>query len=330
MNRAARPVMRGRQAGVRGRLTSTFKALVIPELREHKCSGRRSDPWDRFQQVSVASEGIGALDVLVNRFFKLVDLLVDAFEHRLKRAGNRWVFRLADLVFQAVALLFELFKAAGQLLQAFLLRRCWFPWGWFLALTKACEETSVHLVGFRTGELAVSVGARALGVDDRHGQPALVQKASNWTLIPAGRLQTNVNLLRRILQAVVGLLLNPTEERFESLLIVREAPGGGVFPAEQCNFERRLAYIDTHRQAGRSRRFGVIGSGHCEIQTNEYRLNDWTQPRDIEGAQMLFGFERNEQKRGTYLTNGLTEVASGPVVSIRLPSLPAPSVLGAI
>ena len=114
-------MMGGRQTGVRGRLAGALKALSVSKLREHERSGRRSDPRDRFQKVLVSSEGIGALDVFVDRFFKLADLLVDAFEHRLKRAGNRRVFRLADLVFQAVALFFEFLKATGHLLQAFLL-----------------------------------------------------------------------------------------------------------------------------------------------------------------------------------------------------------------
>ncbi len=81
-----------RQASVLGCLAGALKALMIPELREHRCSGRQSDTRNSFQQVSVASRGMAALHVLVDLIFKLVDLLVDAFEHRLKRAGNRWVF----------------------------------------------------------------------------------------------------------------------------------------------------------------------------------------------------------------------------------------------
>lgn len=79
-------MMGGRQAGVRGRLAGALEALGVSKLREHERSGRRSDSGDRFQKFSVSSESIGALDVLVDRFFKLVDLLVDAFEHRLIRA----------------------------------------------------------------------------------------------------------------------------------------------------------------------------------------------------------------------------------------------------
>jgi hypothetical protein len=63
-------MMGGRQTSVRGRLADALEALVIREFREHERSGRRSDPRDRFQKVSVSSEGIGAFDVFVDRFFQ--------------------------------------------------------------------------------------------------------------------------------------------------------------------------------------------------------------------------------------------------------------------
>jgi hypothetical protein len=72
---------------------------------------------------------------------------------------------------------FELFKSTGHLLQAFLLRRRWLPWTWLLLPAEARrEEASVHLVGFRPAEVALSVGARVQRVDDRDGQSALAQK----------------------------------------------------------------------------------------------------------------------------------------------------------
>ena len=85
-----------------------------------------------------------------------------------------------------------------------------------------------------------------------------------------------MNLLRRLLQAPIGLLLNPAEECFESLFAVGHFSGDGGFfsVAKQRNIEGRLAHVNAHGEAGKRSRFRTIGSGHCEIQTNEYRLDD--------------------------------------------------------
>jgi hypothetical protein len=162
MNRTARFMMGGRQAGVGGRLASTLEALVIPELGKHQRGGRRTDAGNRFQKHLLSSKGPATLNVIVNRLFERVDLLVDAFEYRLKRAGDGRISRPANLVFQAVTHLFQALEAAaGHVLQVLLLRRRWLPGTWRLPPAEASQETGVDRIGFRPVESAVSVGAGA-------------------------------------------------------------------------------------------------------------------------------------------------------------------------
>ncbi|MCS3855300.1 hypothetical protein GGP78_001992 [Salinibacter ruber] len=75
-------------------------------------------------------------------------------------------------------------------------------------------------------------------------------------------------------QRLIGLLLNPAEERFESLFAVGHFSGDGgfFFVAKQRNIEGHLAPVNANGGAGKRSRFRMIGSGHCEIQTGGYRL----------------------------------------------------------
>ena len=175
----ARPVMSWRQAGAGGRLAGALKALGIPEFGEHQGSRRPANARDCFQKVPVPGKGLAAVDVLVDRFFKPGDLLVYAFEHRLERAGDRRMLRLANLVLQAVALFFELLEPAGHLLEAPLLRRRGLPGAWLLFFTKASQKTSVDSVGFRadrssSGSVFERIGLRA----DRSSSGSVFERVS--------------------------------------------------------------------------------------------------------------------------------------------------------
>jgi len=159
-------MMGWRQAGVGGCLASALKALGIPEFCEYERGSRLANTRDRFQELLLSSKGVGALDVIIDRLFQSVDLLVDAFEHRLERVGDRRIARLVDLVFEAVTLLFEALKTAGHVLQIPLLGRGWLPGAWLFPVAEAGQKPSVYLVGFRAGELAVGVGARTPRIPD--------------------------------------------------------------------------------------------------------------------------------------------------------------------
>jgi len=75
-----------------------------------------------------------------------------------------------------------------------------------------------------------------------------VQKAGNWALVTAGCLQADVNLLRTVFQAGVGLFFKPADKLPESLFGVRHSVGsvGFLLRAEQGDFEGRLAHVNTH------------------------------------------------------------------------------------
>ena len=162
----ARPVMSWRQACVGGCLASALEALGISELGEHQGGRRPANARDRLQKLSVSGEGLAVLDVLVDRFFEAIDLLVYAFEYRLERAGDRRMLRPVDLVFQTVALFFELLEPAGHLLEAPLLRRRGLPGAWLLFFAKPSQKASVDSVGLRA---------------DRFSSGSVVERAS-WLL----------------------------------------------------------------------------------------------------------------------------------------------------
>ena len=262
MNRASRLMMRRSQARVGGRLASALKALGIPKFCKYQRGSCLANAGDRFQKFLTAGEGVGALDMVVDRLFQPVDLLVYAFKHRLKRTSDRRIARLINLVVQAVAFLFQALKAAGHFLQVPLLGRSWLPRAWLLPLAEASEDSGVDLIGLRTGKLAFGVGTGALRIDYRNGQVLLVQMSCNWFLVAPGGFEANVHVRGD------GLPANPVDKLLEPLFGVGHGGmgSGSLLRANQGDFEGGLAYVNAYRRGGRRNRRGSrIGSSHCEI-----------------------------------------------------------------
>ena len=103
-----------------------------------------------------------------------------------------------------------------------------------------------------------------------------MQISGNWSLVSPRSFETNVDFF----EVDLDLAFNPLSKLVEPVFGIRYASGYRtvcIF-TEDNNLQRGFAYIDANcgsslvgRSSGRTR---TVGSSHCEIHANEYRLDD--------------------------------------------------------